>query len=67
MNRMEESSEGRLGLEGISRLERLLGLGTCGSEAEGLEVGKSNKEACGWATEGKRWGKGMLVWEEKEC
>ena len=44
---MEESSEGRLGLEGISRLERLLGLGTCGSEAEGLEVGKSNKEACG--------------------
>ena len=42
-----KSPKGRVGLEGISRVERLLGIGTCGREAERVEVGKSNKEAGG--------------------
>ena len=29
-------------------------------------MGKSNKEAGGWDTEGKRWDKGIFVCEEKK-
>ena len=44
--------------------------GSCEAEARvpdvPSDVGKSNKEADGWATEGKRWDKGIFVWGEKE-